>query len=385
MSTVRERPVQAFWIDDYEVDPNSLTLTGPAGETSLEPKIMEVLVELATYAGEVVTRQDLVERVWKVSFGGDESLTRAISILRKQLKPAEGQEDPIETVPRRGYKLRAEVRLAKESGPQSVKSPGPAMASPDLAEGLFETDARRGSRLFALFSIPAAIILMIGLWVFFATTDRDQSPSAVLAELDLPADVRAYLESQAPGFSQGLEASNRRWNVLSDDLEFALYRLSLRRSPSADVEALAVALSIRSSGEELYSANLPFSDQAGEDFAMRLLVRVSHVMRCGNWLMNDVMTDEASNLALMSRLFAVCDSTGIDIADNSLNVQTESVLGAFPESAGAKALHAVALLLRPQQHWFGQRDIREDENLRTIEQLLSEAKAAGHDSSLLVT
>ena len=111
MSTVRERPVQAFWIDDYEVDPNSLTLTGPAGETSLEPKIMEVLVELVTYAGEVVTRQDLVERVWKVSYGGDESLTRAISILRKQLKPAEGQEDPIETVPRRGYKLRAKVRF----------------------------------------------------------------------------------------------------------------------------------------------------------------------------------------------------------------------------------------------------------------------------------
>ncbi len=76
---------------------------------SLEPQVMNLLYVLAESPGEVLSRDTLIDRLWKVEFGGDESLTRAISILRKTFKKA-GEDDPyIETIYKRGYRLKAPV------------------------------------------------------------------------------------------------------------------------------------------------------------------------------------------------------------------------------------------------------------------------------------
>lgn len=68
----------------------------------IEPKPMEVLYALASRNGQVVSRQALIDEVWGVAYGGDESLTRAISLLRKVLP------DHIRTIPKRGYVFTAE-------------------------------------------------------------------------------------------------------------------------------------------------------------------------------------------------------------------------------------------------------------------------------------
>ena len=98
-----------FWIGETEVDPEGLRLYSAGKEASLEPKVMLVLVELAANAGDVVSRAQLIDRIWNVSYGGDESLTRAISILRKHLEDNKSTRRVIETVPRRGYRLVADV------------------------------------------------------------------------------------------------------------------------------------------------------------------------------------------------------------------------------------------------------------------------------------
>lgn len=383
MSTVRERPVQAFWIDDYEVDPNSLTLTGPAGETSLEPKIMEVLVELVTYAGEVVTRQDLVERVWKVSYGGDESLTRAISILRKQLKPAEGQEDPIETVPRRGYKLRAKVRFTIENADQSVETSEAGPVSPDLTEGAPKPDARGASRIFALVSIPVAIILVIGLWVYLASGERSPEVGAVLAELELSEEVNAHYDELAPGFSEGLTSVNRRLHVLASEGETPRYRISLSMPTENEGDAIRMALFVGASGDPVLVSDFSLAGQSGDKLAERLLINASHAIRCGDELVADAFSARRTNVSFMAMVFDMCIATGTEMSDASMDARTERMLANYPDDPGVKALHAVGLLLRPQRHMMGRRDLREDEVLRTAGRLLTEAEAAGHTSNLL--
>ena len=40
----------------HHVEPSLNSVTGPAGTTRLEPKVMQVLVCLAAHAGQVVTR-----------------------------------------------------------------------------------------------------------------------------------------------------------------------------------------------------------------------------------------------------------------------------------------------------------------------------------------
>jgi TolB-like protein len=66
---------------------------------------MAVLQLLVANAGEVVTRQQFMESIWATEYGGDESLTRAVSHLRKMFGDRHDQEPYIETVPKTGYRL----------------------------------------------------------------------------------------------------------------------------------------------------------------------------------------------------------------------------------------------------------------------------------------
>lgn len=92
-------------------------IDGPAGESSVEPKVMEVLKVLVEHQGEPVSRDDLIEAVWTGKFGGEERLSRAISLLRKALGDVRGQHTHIETVPRLGYHLIADVEPVSTTPP----------------------------------------------------------------------------------------------------------------------------------------------------------------------------------------------------------------------------------------------------------------------------
>ena len=67
---------------------------------------MEVLLRLAAAEGEVVSRETLMEDVWKGIVVTDFALSRCIYQLRKNLAQVAGIKDsPIETLPKRGYRL----------------------------------------------------------------------------------------------------------------------------------------------------------------------------------------------------------------------------------------------------------------------------------------
>ncbi len=90
----------SFLMDQVQADLTTNQLTGPGGEIRLEPRVMEVLCQLAESAGQVVLREDMLDE-----HGSDEGLTRAISILRKGYKKVGTDEKFIETIPKRGYRL----------------------------------------------------------------------------------------------------------------------------------------------------------------------------------------------------------------------------------------------------------------------------------------
>ena len=76
------------------------------GETiTLTLKQFELLLALVENAGDVVTKDQLFEQVWKDVAVADETLTRNISWLRQKL----GDGEFIETVPKRGYRFAANV------------------------------------------------------------------------------------------------------------------------------------------------------------------------------------------------------------------------------------------------------------------------------------
>ena len=93
----------------HQVEPSLNSVTGPAGTTRLEPKVMQVLVCLAAQAGQVVPKERLMRTVWPDTFVGDDVLTRAISELRRVFGDEVKEPRFIQTIPKSGYRLIATV------------------------------------------------------------------------------------------------------------------------------------------------------------------------------------------------------------------------------------------------------------------------------------
>jgi DNA-binding winged helix-turn-helix (wHTH) protein len=79
----------------------------------IRPLNMQVLALLLDNAGEVVSRSEIFDKVWKQQIVSDDSLTRCISDLRNQLKLL-SQHPLIETIPKKGYRWTAEVQTINE-------------------------------------------------------------------------------------------------------------------------------------------------------------------------------------------------------------------------------------------------------------------------------
>jgi DNA-binding winged helix-turn-helix (wHTH) protein/tetratricopeptide (TPR) repeat protein len=101
-----------FLIGDRRIEPRKNLIVRGAAEVHVEPRVMDVLVCLAEHAGEVVSRETLNQRVWANLVVTDQAVTNCISELRQLLGDDRATNRVIETIPKRGYRLAAPVRLA---------------------------------------------------------------------------------------------------------------------------------------------------------------------------------------------------------------------------------------------------------------------------------
>ncbi|MCP3731515.1 winged helix-turn-helix domain-containing protein [Sphingomonas sp. MG17] len=93
-----------FRLGSARIRPALRTVEGPADSIQIEPLVMHVLVALADAKGDVLTRDDLIRLCWNGRIVGDDSISRAISAVRRAaLATAAGFS--VETVPRIGYRM----------------------------------------------------------------------------------------------------------------------------------------------------------------------------------------------------------------------------------------------------------------------------------------
>ena len=103
----------------FTVDAQEGTVAGPGGTVRLEPKVMEVLRSLSRHAGRVVSRDELMDTVWPDVVVTEHTLSRCVYQLRSQLGKIAGEPDEavIETLPKRGYRLLADVETITMQAP----------------------------------------------------------------------------------------------------------------------------------------------------------------------------------------------------------------------------------------------------------------------------
>jgi TolB-like protein/DNA-binding winged helix-turn-helix (wHTH) protein/Flp pilus assembly protein TadD len=121
--------LQGFVLDGWQVRPLKREVLAPDGTTRhVAPKAMEVLVCLAQRAGDVVERQDIFDDVWGQQAHTEEALTHCIGELRQVFDDKADDPQFFQTLPRRGYRLVAEVTrdgVEEQSTVSSARSGGP--------------------------------------------------------------------------------------------------------------------------------------------------------------------------------------------------------------------------------------------------------------------
>ncbi|MGD9385891.1 MAG: winged helix-turn-helix domain-containing protein, partial [Thioalkalispiraceae bacterium] len=121
MATLVEQ--QNFWLADWQVKPGLNVIEKDGEAIQLEPKVMAVLVTLASRPGEVFSRQQLEDQVWQGTVVGYDALAKAVNKLREAL--GDNKKDPhyIQTISKKGYRLVADVHLDTPAQP-SHSEPG---------------------------------------------------------------------------------------------------------------------------------------------------------------------------------------------------------------------------------------------------------------------
>ena len=103
-----------FRIGPLTVEPALRQVTAAASET-LEPRVMQVLVQLAMANGGIVSRDELVRRCWEGRIVGDDVINRVIARLRRLLEEHGDAAVRIETITKVGYRLIGPVVLTTPS------------------------------------------------------------------------------------------------------------------------------------------------------------------------------------------------------------------------------------------------------------------------------
>src|SRR5215207_10570786 len=104
------RPPRRFYLfDEFRVDVGERILFKGNREVPLTPKVFDTLLVLLENSSHVLTKQELMQKVWPDSFVEENNLAQNISVLRKAIG-----EGFIQTVPKRGYRFVGDVTVAPE-------------------------------------------------------------------------------------------------------------------------------------------------------------------------------------------------------------------------------------------------------------------------------
>jgi DNA-binding response OmpR family regulator len=98
----REAQTKQIKHGDLEIDVGRREVLVSGKEVQLAPKEFDLLWELLDHRGLVLTRDQLLERVWGYTFAGD---TRTVDVHVRQLRRKLGEASPIVTVWGVGYKV----------------------------------------------------------------------------------------------------------------------------------------------------------------------------------------------------------------------------------------------------------------------------------------
>jgi DNA-binding winged helix-turn-helix (wHTH) protein/Flp pilus assembly protein TadD len=198
-------------VGDWVLDPAASRLERQGEQIRLEPRLTDLLCHFARNPGRVISKEELIEAAWEGRTLDDAAIARAVGELRRSLGDTAHAPRYIETIPKRGYRLVAEVRAGE----------------------------RRWRRTVVVVAAAATVTLVLLLLIsrFVIQDDPDATGSPIAAQGTSSEEALHAYRLAAEALEDGGRASNESAVVhltraLELDPDFALARAGLAEAYS---------------------------------------------------------------------------------------------------------------------------------------------------------
>lgn len=348
-----DTPRDILQIQDIAIDDKNRTVARDGKPLNVSGRAFDVLVALAGQAGELVSKAELLDRVWAGTPVSEGVLTTAIKELRQELGDSRQAPRYIETVHGHGYRLLSPEIIAEANpvAPLPIEIPAP--------------DARRAWLLPSALAGLAAVLLALAVWNLPAP-----------APDTLPAGAgRALIRLEDTASSETLAADIVRLatgiHTLTRPGEPAEFRLEIARlENNAGLAAWDMVYRDEVDGVLLF--HVPVHTPA-DDTALQagiLVGRATHTLRCLAEIRRQVSSALREDRTATALLLTVCEESRRAGATLTLDTHTARLIEAFPDEPVFKAIHAITLLTRPDHYINARADRRQAEVDQRVEELL---------------
>jgi TolB-like protein len=256
----------AFALGAVEVNPATREVALGVQREILEPRVMQVLVALASRRGEIVTRDELIDQCWDGRAVGDDAINRCTGRLRRLADAFGGFE--LETIARVGYRLNVLGDAAVPAAPR-----------------------RKGSRKWIWLALAAVAVIAAGVAVWLL--------AAPVKELVVRAPLRRVV-AVLP------------FTPLSSDRETQLF---------GDQVAATIAETLSGSGRSIVPPSLSFQYRGGAKAKAARELRAMYVIdgevvrRDGRVRVSVRLDDAAHGLTVFARTFDCPAARAADMPD----------------------------------------------------------------------
>jgi DNA-binding winged helix-turn-helix (wHTH) protein/TolB-like protein/Flp pilus assembly protein TadD len=187
----------------FRFDPTNHQLLSGGSPVALTPKVFELLLVLVQNGNRLMTKEELIERVWPNSVVEEANLTVNISALRRILGATAEGRPYIETVPKKGYRFVAPIVEVPEN---TADTPPPPPQS-DVPSSHSQPLPKK--RVWSRFDVAAVVAVLLIL-----------AAAASFLVYHKPSLLKAF--SRQPRSLAVLPFQNLRPNTESEFLGFSL-------------------------------------------------------------------------------------------------------------------------------------------------------------------
>jgi len=331
-----------FRLGNAAISPSTRTITGPGGKADVEPRVMQVLVLLADAAGHVVTRDTLFSRCWGSAYVGDDSLNRAVGVVRKLAGDIAAGSFEIETISRTGYRLNV-LDGARPRG--------------DVSDS--DAQARPTRRMVVGGGVAAAAMLGgAGLWVARSREDREFD--------DLMRRGEEALDTADPAVNP-IETFRRAVAMRPGNAKAQGLLAYASAMGSAYGETSQVGAAVEDAERAANAALALDPDEPNAQVAMSLLQRSVLDFAASEDRLRAVLASAPDNMPAMRQLWGLLQSTGrsresLALIEHAMALKPLAAANHYPKAQllwilGRNA-EADRVIDRAMQYWPAHRFVR---------------------------